>query len=220
MGKVKVGDRFTRLTVVKDKLPEYKVICVCDCGKVTSVCASNLLRGATKSCGCLRRESIHIKHGGKGTRLYRIWQAMKGRCNRETDKSYIYYGAKGIKVCDEWKDFSNFRDWSLDHGYTDNLTIDRIDPNGNYEPTNCRWATEKQQQNNKTSNHFLTLNNETKTISEWSDETGINQITILMRIRRGWTVEDSLTKPVRRRDCHGDHGNQEHRESELRSVRV
>ena len=123
---------------------------------------------------------------------------MRSRCKRENDKSYIYYGAKGITVCDEWEDFVNFRDWALSHGYSDDLTIDRINPKGNYEPSNCRWATEKQQQNNKTSNHFLTYKNETKTIAGWSDETGINQITILMRIRRGWTVEDALTKPIKK----------------------
>ena len=198
MSKVKVGDRFTRLTVIEDHLPNSKVICICDCGNITTVYTSNLLRGATKSCGCLRKEVRHIKHGGNGTRLYRIWGSMRNRCNRENDKSYIYYGAKGITVCDEWKDFVNFRDWALSHGYSDDLTIDRINPKGNYEPSNCRWATEKQQQNNKTSNHFLTYKNETKTIAGWSDETGIKPITILMRIRRGWTVEDALTKPIKK----------------------
>lgn len=144
--------------------------------------------------------AANTKHGySDKERLYAIWLRMRQRCNSPSDQKYSYYGGRGIRVCKEWNsDYSSFRSWALENGYSEGLTLDRIDNDGDYHPDNCRWATRKEQANNRRSNHVLTLNGETKTLSEWMDATGINSLTILRRIRSGWSVEDALTTPVRR----------------------
>lgn len=152
-----VGRKFNRLTVLRDS--GYRTdrgnivwVCVCKCGKATMVRGGNLINGHTKSCGCLYRETWgnigrgNYKHGeayGENrTRLYRIWRTMRRRCNDPKRNCYVYYGKKGIKVCDEWEnDYITFRSWALANGYEDNLTIDRINNQGNYEPDNCQWLT-------------------------------------------------------------------------------
>ena len=120
---------------------------------------------------------------------------MKDRCYNSNSKNYKNYGLRNIKVCIEWKNnFINFYDWAINNGYKDNLTIDRIDVNGDYEPSNCRWATVKQQQNNKRNNHVLCYKNEKHNITEWGLILGIKRDTIYNRLRRGWTVEKALSK--------------------------
>lgn len=144
-----------------------------------------------------------VKHGMAGTRLYRAWTNMRNRCNRKADKEYKHYGGRGIKVCEEWKnDFETFKEWALSNGYYDNLTLDRIDTNGNYEPNNCRWITRKAQNNNMTTNVRLTYNGITHNLSEWSEITGISYPTIQGRVRRGWKTEDILFKPTDKRYSH------------------
>ena len=128
-------------------------VCQCDCGTIKAVSGKNLKSGQI-SCGCVRKEMlangiVRRTHGMTRTRLYRIWNDMKNRCDRPTERSYRWYGAQGVKVCDEWRSFDNFKEWALNNGYSDTLTIDRINPEGNYEPSNCRWATQKEQANNK-----------------------------------------------------------------------
>ena len=131
-------------------------------------------------------------------RLYNIWLHMKDRCNNPNFKSYHNYGGRGISVCEEWANsYQNFREWSLENGYSDELTIDRIDVNGNYSPSNCRWLTRQEQSYNKRTNKIITYRDRTQTLTEWADELHINRNTLLYRIRRGWTVERALSTEMR-----------------------
>lgn len=147
------------------------------------------------------KENNRYKHGQYGSRLYETWQTMKKRCSNPNNRQYHLYGGRGIIVCDEWRnDFQAFYDWAMSHGYADDLTIDRIDVNGNYEPSNCRWATMKEQQNNRRNNHLITYNGETKTLKQWSEKIGIDWGVLYSRLKKGWSIEKSLTtKQMRQR---------------------
>lgn len=140
----------------------------------------------------------NYKHGGKHTKLYEVWCSMRHRCNNPTDYAYKYYGARGIKVCKEWeKDYSAFREWALKNGYSEGLTIDRINVYKDYCPQNCRWATAKQQSDNKTTTKRIEYNGITKTLKEWSIYLGIEIRTLYCRIYRlGWNVERAFTEKV------------------------
>lgn len=156
------GKRFGRLKVIEkigyDK--NYRVLwrCKCECGNETITRSENLNSGNTKSCGCLQRDetiSASTTHGGYYERLYNVWRAMKSRCNNPNSNRYQYYGARGITVCDEWANsYATFREWALANGYDENAprgvcTIDRIDVDGNYEPSNCRWVDNRTNARNK-----------------------------------------------------------------------
>ena len=133
-------------------------------------------------------------------RIHRTWQNMMWRCYRQEHTSYKYYGGRGIKVCKEWQEFEPFYQWALDSGYANNLTIDRINNNGNYEPSNCRWATTKQQANNKRNSRLITFSGETKTVSEWAEIVGISQQAMDERLKSpNWSIEDALTIPAKTR---------------------
>lgn len=141
-----------------------------------------------------------ITHGKSDTRLYSIWCDMKRRCYNPKNKRYSRYGGRGISVCEEWKDdFQAFYEWAIDNGYDEHLTIDRINVNGNYEPSNCRWVTWKEQQRNTSRNRYITVNGETKTIAEWSEITGIKPDVIKDRLNKlHWTEEEAVTIPTMR----------------------
>lgn len=150
--------RLTPVEIIKEKGKNSKYRCVCDCGNEIITWYNNLYLGKTVSCGCWNDEqrrrkenkSHNIKHGMANTRIYREWCAMRNRCTNKSNISYINYGGRGISVCDEWlNDFVNFYNWAMANGYKDDLTIDRIDVNGNYEPSNCRFISNKEQQMNK-----------------------------------------------------------------------
>lgn len=136
---------------------------------------------------------------GCSSKLYYSWKHMKERCYNPTCRDYRHWGGRGITVCDAWKnDFLAFKEWALANGYKEGLTIDRIDNDGNYEPSNCRWATRAEQSNNRSCLHYLTYQGETKTISEWSRITGIKITTLYMRLNTyGWSVEKALTTEVK-----------------------
>lgn len=137
-----------------------------------------------------------MKHGLRYTRLYGIWLQIKNRCYNPKTGRYGDYGARGIKVCDEWcNDFKAFYDWAMANGYRDDLSIDRKDVNGNYEPSNCKWATVKEQARNKRNNHILTLNGVSHCLMEWCEITGLSRGCIQNRLKYGWTVEETLTRP-------------------------
>lgn len=184
------GMKFGNLTVIeraensKDGHVRWK--CVCNCGKVKEkpVSAQDLKNGKVVSCGCIHHQRITIHYGSK-ERLYQTWKSMLKRCEKTNCQSYCNYGERGIKVCHEWHDYLKFKEWAVQSGYKDNLTIDRIDNNGNYEPTNCRWATLKEQANNRRNNVFIQIGDETHTIAEWSEISGVNKNTIRYRYKRG-----------------------------------
>jgi hypothetical protein len=136
----------------------------------------------------------HYIHGKRKTRLYRIWANIKTRCTNTNDPHFDRYGGRGITICDEWKnDFKAFYDWSMSNGYADDLTIDRIDNNGNYEPSNCRWVTVAEQNRNKRNVKYITYNGETHTISEWTDILHLGKETIRERLKRGWSETEAIT---------------------------
>ena len=194
MDRIKVGDKYGRLLVIENHHPKDEVVCICECGNKKVARASNVYYGRTRSCGCIFKEGNNLKHGGRRTRLYMIWKGMRERCNTPSCSTYKRYGANGIKVCPEWDDFENFKEWSLSNGYKDGLTIDRIDGKGNYEPSNCRWATYKEQANNTKSNRLITYDGETKTITQWAETVGIKPATLWARLNRGWSIEQALGK--------------------------
>ena len=199
------GQKFNRLTVIetagKAKDGNYKWLCKCVCGKEVIVPSARLRKGENQSCGCLNKELTKerfTKHGKKNTRLYSIWCCMKSRCYNHKNTEYKNYGGRGIVVCEKWKNsFAAFYEWAIVNGYSDGLTIDRIDTNGNYEPSNCRWATNKEQANNRRTNNLITYNGETHTITEWAEKLGFKRITLANRINvYGWSVEKALTTPI------------------------
>lgn len=178
-------------------------LCKCDCGNTHIARGHTLRRGETKSCGCKRNELLgrsRRKHGMTNTRIYSIWAGMKNRCFNPLEPAFKNYGNRGITVCDDWKNsFEVFCEWAMENGYSDNLSIDRIDNNGNYCPENCRWVTPEKQANNRRSNHYIEFNGETHTIQEWSRITGIRHGTIERRINKiGCSIEDALTRQPHR----------------------
>ena len=160
--------------------------CTCVCGN-TAYCESYSLRnGNTVSCGCRRTDRPHTTHGKTHDPVYRIWQGMKERCFNENSARYPYYGGRGITVCSEWKnDFSAFYKWAMENGYEHGLSLDRIDNNGNYCPNNCRWASRSTQARNKRVTIMVTVNGDTKSLSDWSDITGVNVDALRERYRKG-----------------------------------
>lgn len=200
MAKIKdiTGQKFGRLTALY-RLHNYHKpysywLCVCDCGNLTEVYLGSLQKGVSTSCGCFVK-----KHGKSHSPLYRNWLSIKTRCYNKTDDHYIDYGKRGIKVCDEWlHDFQAFYDWSMNNGYHRGLTIDRIDVNGNYEPSNCRWATPKQQARNRRNNHNININGETHCLSEWCEILNLNYSTVCTRINKlKWSVLQALELEVK-----------------------
>ena len=132
-------------------------------------------------------------HNGKRTKLYRVWSSMKERCANPNNKRFQRYGGRGISVCQEWLDFATFRAWSLASGYADGRTIDRVNNDGNYEPGNCRWTTRKEQNRNYSRNRMLTFRGKTQCVKDWALELGINNATILFRLKSGKTTEEALS---------------------------
>lgn len=146
-----------------------------------------------------RAVETNTTHNLSTTPLYRVWASIKKRCYNPNESNYARYGGRGIEVCPEWRnDFKAFYDWAMANGYRDDLSIDRIDVNGNYEPDNCRWATVKEQANNRRNSRLITYNGVTHTMTEWGDLVGIKASVIWKRLQRGWSVEATLTTPLKR----------------------
>lgn len=206
------GQKYGKLTIIKEVSPigsKRRILCKCDCGNIKEYSMDRVIHGRTQSCGCIRKEMFIIHRNNNGTsvypkeatdsKLYKIWNSMKCRCYTVSSGAYFKYGAKGIRMCDEWKnDFMVFYNWALANGYSDELTIDRIDYRGNYEPSNCRWADIKTQANNKSNVRKYEYNGEMHTMTEWSEITNINYGALWVRLNvLGWSIEKALTTPVR-----------------------
>lgn len=213
-----IGQRFGKLVVVEyagtktyangNKFSLW--LCKCDCGRTKIAIGANLKRGTVTSCGCAVKEAARIrgtkgnlKHGHHGERLYNVWKGMKERCNNENHVSYKNYGGRGIGVCEEWnEDYSSFYNWAINAGYDENakrgeLTLDRVDTNGDYCPSNCRWVNQRVQANNRRYNVRIEYNGEAKTLSEWEEDTGLDRRLLYERIYTyHYDVEKAFTKPV------------------------
>lgn len=201
-----IGKKFGRLTVVKHIGFSYTAHssmweCVCDCGNKIKASSSDLKRRHISSCGCYRKDKTKERsyiHGiGNENRIFRIWNGIKNRCYNPNNANYKRYGGRGITMCDEWlNSFINFKEWAVNNGYSENLSIDRIDVNKGYSPTNCRWANSITQNNNRRSNTYFTNNGTTHTAAEWSRIVGIKAATIIARRERGWTDEECINGKI------------------------
>lgn len=201
-----VGERHGRLLVV-ERMPNKGVAskakamwrCVCDCGNETVVDGNSLKTGNTKSCGCwkalngkIMAKDLNRSHGMSKNPIYYIWDSMMQRCRNQHHKSFMNYGGRGIKVCDDWLTFENF--------YADmgdpppGKSLDRIDCNGDYSPGNCRWSTQKQQGRNKRTNRLIAFQGQTLTLGAWAERSGIHRVTLSDRLKRGWPMEKAITE--------------------------
>ena len=194
------NQKFGKLLVLEKAITQNEKVmwkCLCDCGNIVFVKGVNLKNNRTKSCGCIKMEVLlkrNTKHSQRHTKLYEVWKTMKQRCYNPNNKSYKNYGGRGISICDEWKNnFMSFYNWSIENNYKEGLSIDRINVNGNYEPSNCRWTTRVVQQNNTRVNKYFTINNETKTLADWCRIYNVNYTTTYTRLEKGLSIIDALT---------------------------
>ena len=212
MGRFKdlTGQKFGKLTVMffagVNKHGKALWSCKCECGKEKLVLGSVLTRGDCRSCGCLKSISfskITVKHGLSKTNLYKKWKYMKRRCYSLNSCRYKNYGARGITVCDEWRDdFKNFYKWAINNGYQEGLSIERIDVNGNYCPENCKWILLKEQAKNKQNSVIVEINGIKRNLSEWIALSDIKKTTITNRIYvLGWSYEKAILTPVKKKGC-------------------
>jgi hypothetical protein len=193
--------RFGRLRVIsragKNKHNQLLWNCECDCGQKCVCLGFVMRRGETQSCGCLHREitsTINASHGMAGTPIYAIYRSMMQRCYDKNSQAYNRYGGRGINVCDQWQQFEGFYDAMGDK--PKDMSLDRIDNNGDYSPENVKWANAKTQANNRKSNVVLEHNGKKQTMQQWSDELGLKVGTVWARLNRGWNISQALTKGV------------------------
>lgn len=190
------GKKFGRLTVMSYAHTLKKRSwwnCVCECGGTKIANGHELVRGDTKSCGCIRGVA-NTRHGeskGKKTKEYRTWKGIRTRCQNTNHHKYPIYGGRGIKLCDRWSLYENFLA-DMGRAPGPDYSIERDEVNGNYEPGNCRWATATEQMNNTRRNVFYTVNGERKTLTQWCRELGLKYWATRARIANGWTIEEAL----------------------------
>lgn len=201
---VNAGDVYGRLTVVNAQPVRMgghlKILCQCECGAEKLIGLWDVAHGGIRSCGCLVAEQIrtlNLKHGDEGTRLYSIWHGINARCKIPSAGPYSRYGGRGIAVCPEWSEsFVAFRDWAISAGYEPELQIDRIDNDGDYEPTNCRWVTPMENANNRGNHRMLTAFGETKTMAEWGRDPrcAVSMTALKQRVRMGsYSDQEAIT---------------------------
>jgi hypothetical protein len=195
------GHRYGSLVVISptDERSNKSMVwlCRCDCGLIVRAASDQMRAGNKKSCGCqryVRTAPMNQTHGMCYSRVYKVWDAMIGRCTRPKAARYERYGGRGIKVCERWMKFANFL---ADMGEpADGMSIDRIANDGDYEPSNCRWATRQEQARNTSRTTFLEIGGIKKPVSVWADEAGIDRAVFAARIRSGWTSDRALTQPI------------------------
>ena len=196
------GNRYGRLLVIKfvgTKNGKSIWLCQCDCGNTKTTVGHYLQTGRVKSCGCLgiesRKNPKKITHNESYTRLHDEWRAMKWRCRPKYHAHHRYYD-RGIRVCEEWeKSYEVFREWALNNGYSDSLTLDRKDNDKGYCPDNCRWISNKEQQNNRSTNVFVEYLGKTQTLKQWSEELKLNYGMLKVRHRKGWKGSKLFSQP-------------------------
>ena len=199
------GKRFGRLVVVEQagiSLTKKALwLCRCECGEERIIAGYDLRAGNCRSCGCLRRDMLverNTTHGKTYSKVYRSWAHVLDRCLNPNDGAFQNYGGRGITVCARWQSFENFLKDMGEPPAGAGVSIERVENNGNYEPGNCCWATQKEQSRNKRNNRFLTFNGVTLCVSDWAKRIGMKCSTLQQRIISGWSAEDALTKPLRR----------------------
>ncbi len=203
------GARFGRLVVLKQSIGSGRGaywLCECDCGTQKVIASSCLRSGKTKSCGCLHDElsaarmiQQNTTHAESHTRLYGIWSDMRKRCFNKHHWAYERYGGRGITVCSEWENYQTFAIWAKRNGYSDDLTLDRVDNNKSYTPKNCRWVDRKTQARNKSNNPKFTFNEKTLTLADWAEQMNMPYTTLYGRVHNyGWSIQKALTTPIRK----------------------
>lgn len=204
-----IGKRFGNLVVTRklkvNSHRETEWLCICDCGNEYISTSNRLTTGKTTQCRECSFKQIAVsntKHGCEPKRLWQTYQNMKTRCNNENYILYSRYGGRGIKVCDEWeRSFSSFKEWAFKSGYSDELTLDRIDNDKGYSPENCKWSTVREQANNRHTNRILVLNGVSDTMANWSRKINIPYWVIQERLdRKGWSEERALTEPWKKKE--------------------
>ncbi|KYC82578.1 hypothetical protein [Bacillus licheniformis] len=200
------GYKIGRLEVVETYRRNGRTFCKCkcECGNIVNVRVDSIKKnGETRSCGCLAEDmrngnvKVNVTHGLSYNKLYRYWDGMKKRCYSPSHDSYKWYGATGVKICDEWlHDFKSFYDWSIENGYREGLSIDRIDPSKDYSPTNCRWVTLSEQANNRSNNVRTDVNGEILNIAQVAKKYNLNENTVRGRYKRGKRGNE-LISPVK-----------------------
>lgn len=174
------------------------------CGETGTTSTYNIKNGKVQSCGCLVRKNgskffkkYNTTHGESRTRLYTCWHNMIDRTTNTKNKAYKQYGARGITVCEEWKDYLKFKEWAIKNGYSEELTLERIDNNRGYGPDNCKWADWDTQNNNKQQSRKISYNGEIKTIDQWAKQFNINRSTLTHRLNKGWTLKKAIETPIK-----------------------
>lgn len=201
---IKIGDVFNRWTVISEVQRNGKSTrqfsCKCSCGSIRIVGLDRLRSGASKSCGCYKRQrtsEIRSTHGMSRTKLYFVWHSMKRRCTDSRVKEYKNYGGRGIKICEDWLDSSKFIEWAISSGYQKGLTIERKDNDGDYCPENCTWIPKAKQPLNARSNHLIAYDGKTQCIEVWARELGIAATTIRSRHKKGLPPDKCLSQKIR-----------------------
>lgn len=191
------GEKFNMLYVIKEATPTKSRmwVCLCDCGNMKVTASSNLVNGNVKSCGCLKRTNKKI-YEETHARVRRIWVHMHNRCYKPATPHFERWGGRGIVVCNEWHKFTAFKEWAYKNGYSKDLTIDRINNDGNYEPSNCRWSTVTIQNRNRRTNLYFTIDGHTESFAGLCEKFGISRTIAWRRLKRGWDIVKVLTTPI------------------------